>query len=81
MPNKIKNNFGNFKDSFKKDTGLDAKENMSEYIAYANFRINDYFMQTNNFRLQEIETRIRFESDNIKVISNNIRELKDSLKS
>lgn len=41
----IKNNFNAFKDDFKKDTGMDAKSNIAEYIQYANFRINDQLIQ------------------------------------
>ena len=35
------NNYSNFKEDFKKDTGLDASKNISEYINYYNARIND----------------------------------------
>lgn len=35
------NNYGRFLDDFKKDTGLDPKKNVSEYISYFNARMTD----------------------------------------
>ncbi|MDZ7775963.1 MAG: hypothetical protein U5L09_10410 [Bacteroidales bacterium] len=43
----LKNNFGNFKQDFKKDTGLDADQNMDAYIQYVNARLADYNFQMN----------------------------------
>ncbi|MEO6136467.1 MAG: hypothetical protein ABIP35_15010 [Ginsengibacter sp.] len=49
MPTKIefKNNYEIFFDDFKKDTGLDAKRSIAEYIDYFNARINDMNYQLN----------------------------------
>jgi hypothetical protein len=61
-----KNNFPNLKDDFKKDTGLDAKEHMSDYINYFNARMTDINYQTN------------FQSYN--VILNHIDALPDTIR-
>lgn len=45
MAIQIQNNFNAFKDDFKRDTGMDVKSNMAEYLQYANFRVNDQLMQ------------------------------------
>lgn len=50
----LKNNFENFKNDFKKDTGLDSATNMEAYISYVNFRISDYNMQVNMEIMNEI---------------------------
>ena len=41
----LKNNFGNFKEDFTKDTGLKADENIETYIQYVNARLVDYNFQ------------------------------------
>lgn len=43
-------NFGNLKDTFRKDTGLDpnATENIGMYISYFHAKIADYQMQLLN---------------------------------
>ncbi len=43
----FKNNYDNFIDDFKKDTGLDPKKNVAEYISYFNARISDMNYQLN----------------------------------
>ena len=41
----IKNNYGTYKIEFRTDTGLDADENVSEYINYFNARMADINQQ------------------------------------
>lgn len=43
----FKNNFANFKDDFINDTGMNAEDNMSDYINYVNARLSDYIFQMN----------------------------------
>lgn len=41
----LKNNYAQFKESFKKDTNLDADKNVAEYLQYINFRVSDWQAQ------------------------------------
>ncbi|MGK2862613.1 MAG: hypothetical protein ACSLE0_11815 [Chitinophagaceae bacterium] len=53
-----KNNYNNFKEDFKKDTGLDPTKNVTEYISYFNSRMTDMNYQMHkqlaNIYLNEI---------------------------
>jgi len=53
------NNYGKFTDDFKKDTGLDSKKNIAEYIAYFTARINDMNYQLNHQLGEAILNKIK----------------------
>lgn len=59
MAIEIKNNFNSFKTSFKKDTGLEASDNMSLYIQYYQARVTDELLQHIFHRLGDIEKNTR----------------------
>lgn len=63
----LKNNFGNFKKDFKKDTSLDADQNIEAYIQYVNARLADYNFQMNWEIMNELinlPDLIKFKSSN-----------------
>lgn len=54
MAKTIRNNFNAFEQDFKKDTGLDKRNNIEAYINYVNARLNDQNMQLSHFIYQEL---------------------------
>jgi hypothetical protein len=59
------NNFSKFYEDFKKDTNLDAKENMELYIQYYNGRMNDMTYQTQYTMLNQLLHKVDILPDRI----------------
>lgn len=55
-----KNNYNNFKEDFKKDTGLDPTKNVVEYISYFNARMTDMNYQMHHQLANIYLNEIRF---------------------
>lgn len=72
---KFLNNYDKFKEDFKKDTGLNASNDVTSYIAYYHARISDMEYQLNFQALNLILNKIDFLPDTIRLrIAEMIRE-------
>lgn len=56
----IYNNFDKLKKDFKTDTKLDADQNMTDYIAYYNARMNDNSFQTLHILTTQVMNKLDF---------------------
>lgn len=65
MATKIINNYDNFKTDFKKDTGLEVKDNLELYIQYFNARSNDISSQILRVLTHDLVNEVKQQPDHL----------------
>lgn len=72
----IKDNFEELKNNFKTSTGKEWDENIQDYCAFANLKINDMNMQFTHQLLNDYRTTISVLFDKIDALNEEILKLR-----
>lgn len=70
------NNYDRYESDFNRDTGLDPKKDIREYLLYINFRTNDTIMQNESTNLKAVKDSITHAAiginNNLQVLSKKV---------